>query len=439
MILTVDLGTTRTKAVLWGDDGPVASGSAALSTSHPAPGWAEQDAGQWWPSVVEACAAARRGTSWDGVEAVGFAAARQSVVPVTDDGAPTGPALLWSDRRGGGTVPGKAQWLRAHAPERLALARWLLAPRDLVAWHLTGTVATDPTLASLPAECVLAPPVLPSTAVLGPLLPGPAAELGVPAAVPVVLGAGDRQCEVLGTCATAAHPMVSWGTTANVSFPIASPWERTPLRVTRGALDGWLLEGGLAAAGSLLAWVGGLTGMGVDALAAAAAAVPPGAGGVICLPWLGGARAPWWRTGAAAGFLGLGAGHGPGELARAAMEGVAFELARCIEASGTVPSALALAGGAGLSPWADIVTAVTGVPGIVRASGEAASVGALVVTSCALGRPVDVGACNPVTAVITPPPSIVERYRELRAASDAAVAAVLPLAPPAGPGDEAGA
>jgi xylulokinase len=328
----------------------------------------------------------------------------------------------------------------------MASARWLLSPRDLVAWQMTGTVATDPTLASLPDECALSPPVLPSTAVVGPLLPGPASELGVPASVPVVLGAGDRQCEVLGTCATAEQPMVSWGTTANVSFPVASPAERPPLRVTRGALDGWLLEGGLAAAGSLLAWVGGLTGMGVEALAAAAASSPPGAGGVTCLPWLGGARAPWWRAGASAGFVGLAPSHGPGDLARAAMEAVAFELARCIEASGTAVSALALAGGAArapggaaVAPWVDIVTAVTGVPGVVRASGEAASVGALVVAARGLGRTVDVEACNPVTAVVTPPPGLVERYRELRAVSDAAVAAVLPLSPVACPTDEAGA
>jgi xylulokinase len=459
VILTVDLGTTRTKAVLWGDHGPVGSGSSTLQTAHPVPGWAEQDASDWWPSVVDACAAARGAASLaaggDGVEAVGFAAARQSVVPVAPNGAPIGPALVWSDRRGGGSVVGKAQWLRHHAPERMAAARWLLAPRDLVAWYLTGTVATDPTLASLPPECALGPPVLASTAVLGPLLPGPAAELGLPAAVPVVLGAGDRQCEVLGTCATAEQPMVSWGTTANVSFPLASPpspvasapspvasppspTERPPLRLTRGALDGWLLEGGLAAAGSLLAWLGGLTGMAVDELAAAAASSPPGAGGVTCLPWLGGARAPWWRAGAGAGFLGLGPSHGPGDMARAAMEGVAFDLARCIEASRLVPSALALAGGAGLVPWADIVTGVTGVPGVVRASGDAASVGALAVATQALGRPIDVEAYNPVTAVITPPPAMVERYRELRAVSDAAVAAVLPLAPSAGPTDEGG-
>ena len=46
------------------------------------------------------------------------------------------------------------------------------------------------------------------------------AALGVPEGLPVVIGAGDRPCEVLGTGALDTLPMVSWGTTANVSVPV---------------------------------------------------------------------------------------------------------------------------------------------------------------------------------------------------------------------------
>ena len=42
----------------------------------------------------------------------------------------------------------KLAWLRAHQAERLAASAWVLAPRDLVVWWLTGVVATDPTMAS---------------------------------------------------------------------------------------------------------------------------------------------------------------------------------------------------------------------------------------------------------------------------------------------------
>ena len=89
LILTLDLGTTVTKAVLWGDGGLVASGRAALRTDYGAGGRAEQDPDTWWPSVVAACAAccadlagapgASGPSGAVAVDAIGFAAARQTL------------------------------------------------------------------------------------------------------------------------------------------------------------------------------------------------------------------------------------------------------------------------------------------------------------------------------------------------------------------------
>jgi glycerol kinase len=98
-----------------------------------------------------------------------------------------------------------------------------------------------------------------------------------------------------------------------------------------GANEGWLLEGGLSAAGSFLAWLGRLLDRPVDELAARAAKSPPGARGVIAVPWLDGARAPWWRDDARAGFVGLGAAHGMDDLSRAVIESVAWDVLRCME------------------------------------------------------------------------------------------------------------
>ncbi len=122
-----------------------------------------------------------------------------------------------------------------------------------MAWRLTGEVATDHTLASATGLFELAggalvpglvddvadrlPPALPSDTVLGGLLDGPGTELGLRAGIPVVIGAGDRACEVLGTALAEAWPMVSWGTTANVSVPVldSAPlrtWAALPTPVT---------------------------------------------------------------------------------------------------------------------------------------------------------------------------------------------------------------
>ena len=127
--------------------------------------------------------------------------------------------------------------------------------------------------------------------------------------------------------------MVSWGTTTNVSVPVDTVPVPPPasISISRGALGGHLLEAGLSASGAAIGWLCNLTGRDLHGLTDAAAASPSGARGVVALPWLHGARAPWWRPGARAAFLGLTGAHGPGDLARAFYEAVAFDVARSLE------------------------------------------------------------------------------------------------------------
>ena len=466
MILTVDFGTSVTKVAIWEPDGLVALGRAALLTGRPHVGWAEQDPGAWWTSMVVACAEARAQapSAFGAVEAIGCSAARQTFVPVTSSGESLGAGLLWSDRRaaghaealatklGGdatvreltgvtldsGSVPAKVAWLAEHDSARLLASDWLLSPRDLVVWRLTGQLATDPTLASRtgfydlegrlveelagPALNRL-PPVVPSDAAVGGLRAIPAAELGLAPGIPVIIGAGDRACEVLGSGASGDRPMVSWGTTANVSVPLAERPRPLPAGavLTRGAQRGWLLEAGLSAAGSFLDWLARVTAIDAEALTGLAASSPIGARGVVAVPWLDGARAPWWRDDARAAFVGLGSAHGTADLARAVVESVAWEVDRCLrlltgEADGR-PGALGMTlGGVGSSIplWVNILTAVTGVPAEHRRSGEAASAGAALVTAGALGQEVDLDTMDPLLPPVEPPRDEVERYRSLR-------------------------
>ena len=485
MILTLDLGTSTTKAVVWDGDGPRAEGRASVVTTFPAGDRAEQDPAGWWPSVVGACAQARQAApaAFAAVAAVGFAAARQTFVGVTAAGEPLGPALVWSDRRAvaeagvlaeavggvdawrartgavldGGAVAAKAAWLARHERHRWASARWLLTPRDFVVSLMTGAVVTDVTMVSAsglvdpfgePVVELMAgvgdrlPPVVGPDTVVGTVATAAAAELGLHGGEPVVIGAGDRACEVLGTAATAGQPMVSWGTTANVSLPVGD----FPGPVPRGlaasrAVDGWLLEGGLSGAGSLLGWLSALTGSGAEALMAKAAAAPVGAGGALVLPWFGGARAPWWRDGARGGFVGLSFDHDAGHLARAVVEAVAWEVLRCLRAAGAVPpdgpvpaTSLWLTGAhAHAAPWPDVVAAVTGLPARRRRSGQAGSAGAALLTARATGADYDLERLDPVVATVTPNPSDVARYAYLRTEAEAAAAAVIGLAFPGAP------
>jgi len=480
VILTVDVGTSVTKVALWDQTGMVALDGAPLATRHPAPGRSEQDPTQWWSSVAGACARLREQVpgGLGSVEAVGCTGARQTFALVDADGGTLGPAIVWSDRRASaeaerlaaipgaehgarsgigadaGSVAAKIAWLVAHEPGRVEASAWILAPRDVIAWRLTGTVATDATMASRTglydpegrvAEDLAGvassrlPAVVPSDRVTGHLLAEAATALGLVAGLPVVIGAGDRPCEVLGTGATESVPMVSWGTTANVSLPVGSHPEAPPpgLVVSRAARGGWLLEGGLSAAGSLLAWLGGLTGRPPSELAALALQSPPGARGVVATPWLEGARAPWWQPGAAAAFCGLTSAHGPADLARAAFESVAWEVRRCLLAlgarqpTGPAMTGLALGGsGAAVPVWLEVLGGITGLGAGGRRSGQAASAGAALLAAAAVGLDYELDQIDPVAARSEPDPAAVHRYAELAEQAEQVAAAVVGLAPP---------
>lgn len=161
-----------------------------------------------------------------------------------------------------------------------------------------------------------------------------------------MLGAGDRACEVLGVGATPHEPMVSWGTTANISIPHAGPIDALPAvaTISHGARGGYLVVCGLSASGAAIARLARLTGREHDELLDAAALDAAGSEGVFALPWLHGARAPWFRPDAHAAFFGFDAGHGAPEMARAIVEAVALDAARSVELIAPAATALSLAG-----------------------------------------------------------------------------------------------
>jgi sugar (pentulose or hexulose) kinase len=477
MILTIDFGTTVTKVGVWSENGLVTLARSELTTSHPHVGWAEQDPLRWWTTLVIACAEARAQApaEFGRIDVVACSGARQTFVPLTSKGEPIGKGILWSDHRaaaaarglaehmGGddinrartgipldaGAVAAKLAWLAEHEPGRLETADLILSPRDFVVFRMTDQLVTDATFASRsglydfdgnavrelagPALGKL-PSVVPSDTVVGQIKPVPGAELGLRPGIPVVIGAGDRQCEVLGSGASEDHPMVSWGTTGNVSVPVQERPVPSPAGavVTRAADGGWLLEGGLSAAGSFLAWLGRLLNRTPDELARLAGESPPGSRGVVAVPWLDGARAPWWRDDAGAGFLHLGAAHDPSDLARAVVESVAWDVVRVMEVvtvgrlGGSTAEGVTLGGaGSGLPVWVDVLTGVLGIPATRHRSGEAASAGAALLAGRALGMGLTLDSLDPVQAVIEPDPTAVEVYRELRPQVDHVASAVI--------------
>jgi sugar (pentulose or hexulose) kinase len=181
-----------------------------------------------------------------------------------------------------------------------------------------------------------------------------------------------------------------------------------------------------------MGWLGRLLNRSPDELAKLAGESPPGSRGVMAVPWLDGARAPWWRDDARAGFMGLGAAHGPSDLARAVMESVAWDVLRMMEVvtvgrlGGAPAEGVTLGGaGSGLPVWVGVLTSVLGVPAIRHRSGEAASAGAALVAGRALGMGLQLDQLDPVEDVIEPDREAVEVYRRQRPQVDHVANAVL--------------
>ena len=459
-VLTFDFGTGATKVGLWSGSTLVALTRAPVETQHPAPGFAEQDPEAWWRTAVDAAAAACAAApdAYARVRIVAASTARETFACVDAQLRPLGPGILWSDTRArdqvaalgdptefrartgvqatAGSCAAKIAWLRVHDPQRFREAAWLLGPRDLVFARLTGRVDTDPSVASrtgvydLEGAYLGDEPLadrLPSvTSSLDPRPIGHPELLGLPADAVAVLGAGDRACEALGVGAAPDVPMLSFGTTANASVPHAGPPSALPpvAQVSRAVGDGYLVEAGLSVAGAALDWLAALTGRSRDELLARAADVAPGADGLLAFPWLQGARAPWWHPEARAVFAGLTSAHGPAELARAVLEGIALDAARSVELVAPTARALVLAGAGARDPtWARIVAALTERDVVRRRLDDAASAGARLVARD--DDAVTADSVNPVTAVDPPEPTLVDAYRRVRAASDALAARLL--------------
>ena len=307
----------------------------------------------------------------------------------------------------------------------------MLSPRDFVLARLTGRVATDPTLASRTGAYDLLgafvgdsalgdrlPPIVPS---LEPEELANGEKLGLPAQTVAILGAGDRACEVVGIGATAAAPMVSWGTTANVSIPHPGPVAVLPPhgQISRAALEGFVIEAGLSIAGAALDWLVALTGWPKAKLVTAAGDVVPGAEGLFAFPWLYGARAPWWRSDVRGAFVGLTHRHGPAELTRSVIEGVAIDVARCLDLLCPEAHALSLAGRGATEPlWRTVIAGVTGLPVLRHRLDETASVGARLLIGIASGESFTVDDLNPLLAREEPATDLPRDYAAVKEESD---------------------
>lgn len=362
------------------------------------------------------------------IAAIGISALSPAVVPLDAAGRSLRPAILYSDTRAGaeitwmtdrlglGTDTGlraqdagpKILWFREHEPERWRRTRRLTSAHGYVVAKLTGRYTIDVGTArqyrpffdaagrtwdtatcdlfELPID--LLPDIVEATDVVGGVTAAAAAETGLAEGTPVIGGITDFMAEAVSTGAAAeGDVIVSYGTTLCLVGFSQEPIAHCPGLWSGPHLFGDLADlyagrftvgGGMATSAALTRWFRDHFGqgerraeqeLGVSAygvLGLEAESVPPGAEGLIVLPYFSGERSPIHDPLARGAVFGLTLAHGRGHVYRALLEGVAYGLQHHIqlmrETGMPLRRIVATGGGARSQLWTQIVSDVTGLP-----------------------------------------------------------------------------
>ncbi len=437
MILAIDQGTTGTTCLLFDAEGRIAGRAYSEFEQHfPRPGRVEHDANGIWEVTrrVAAEAIAAAGIEGAALDAIGITNQRETIVawdPAT--GEPVHRALVWQDRR----TAERCDELRAAGHEALVRERtgltidpyfsatkieWLLRHAEgaeravfgtIDSWllfKLTGRHVTDYSNASrtmlfdirrlgwdaelcglLGIDPARLPEPLPSAHVYGTT-----GEFG--GEVPVAGIAGDQQAALFGQACH--HPGMAKNTYGTGSFVLLNTGAEPP-RPADGLLGtiAWgiedevtyALEASIFVTGAAVQWL--RDGLGIIEEAGeteALAASLDSNDGVYFVPALTGLGSPHWDPYARGTIVGLTRGSGRAHLARAALEGIAYETVDAVRAqeaaSGERLEILKADGGAVVNRWLMQFQAdVLGAPVVVPEIPETTALGAAYLAGIATG------------------------------------------------------
>jgi gluconokinase len=472
VVLGVDVGTTSAKAVAFDAGGrDLGNGEAAYPLLEPEPGQAVEDPGAIIAGMLAAIRAAAAGARKRDarIAALSLSSAMHSLVALDSDGRALTPLVTWADMRAAEqaerlraehpelhdrtgaplhpqTPLTKLVWFAEREPATFAAARRWGGIKELALARLTGAWAVDHSVASGtglmnlerldwdPEALALAgidrdrlAPLVPATERLS-LAADAAADVGLDAGLPVIVGAGDGPLANLGV--GAVRPGVaacSIGTSAALRLMVARPAIDPQRRAFCYALapGRWVVGGAINNGGVVLRWAGEALApdLGEHAeteLLALAGEVPPGSDRLIMLPYLLSERAPHWSALARGAYVGLTRHHRRGHLVRAALEGVCQQLALVLaamrDAGNEVDEIRATGGFARSALWRQMLADVLGMAVGYPAGHEGSAFGAALLGMEALGivDSIDLaGALVGIDELVEPDPAATAIYAEL--------------------------
>jgi glycerol kinase len=389
LILSIDQGTTSSRALLVNERAEVVSvAQRAIEMRYPSPGWVNQDASNIWETTRDMCRQAieQAGVTAAQISAIGITNQRETVV-VWDRATlePLAPVIVWQSRQSvpqvnaiiergmadrytelTGLVPDayfsatKLQWLFEHHPELRTRAEagelcagtidsWLVAKLTNGAAHITDMSNASRTmlfdiaacdwsgelLADLGIPRSILPRVVPNTGQLAETAPD---IFGAP--IPIMGMAGDQQSALFGqACYKPGRAKNTYGTGSFLLMQTGANLARSRHRLLStvawqiGDEVSYALEGSIFVTGAAIGWLRDGLGM-IDRASdiEALAATVPDSGGVTFVPALTGLGAPHWDPDARGTILGLTRGTSKAHIARAALEGVCFQVKDVVDA-----------------------------------------------------------------------------------------------------------
>jgi len=444
-LLGIDVGTTHCKAALFGLDGSLLRlASRATPVERTPAGYASIDPQALWQAVAGAIREVAGSGLPGPLVAIGITSMAETGLLIDRaTRAVRTPLIPWFDPAATSQVDrlratgdpqerfcragirpnfkcslAKILWLRERDPQVTAGAVWLSAA-DYVAFRLADALGTDYSLAgrtlafhldrrtwdadwlaTFGLEPSLFPEPKPSGNPLGGLLPGVARFLGLPAGTPVAIAGHDHVCAafaagILGP----GQAFDSMGTAEALmgAFPSRLLGEADyqsglvfGCHLVPG-LNYWM--GGLSASGGSVEWLRDILGdtplsyADLDDLLAQAS---PGPTGILYFPYLAGSGSPHADVRLRGAFVGLDAAHGRVELAKAVLEGTAYEMEfirrRAEQVFGTHIDRMAVTGGGARNQaWMQIKADVTGCRLEVPAMPEATLLGAALIAGIGVG------------------------------------------------------
>jgi xylulokinase len=452
-ILAHDVGTTGNKATLYDEVGTlVKSAFVPYPTTFPQVGWAEQDPEDWWQSLCLSTKRLLYESRIVAEEVAGvvFSGQMMGMVAVDSKCQPIRNAIIWADQRSSAQVErvarridprlvytltghrlspsysaAKILWLKEAEPLAYGQTYKFLQAKDFLAARLTGIFATDHSDASgtnlydlehrmWSEELIEAfgiqfdklPTIYRSTDVVGEVQPSVAEETGLRAGTPVVIGGGDGSCAATGAGvirAGSAYNYIGSSSWIGVATPkpILDPEMRT---FTWAHLVPGLFTptGTMQAAGNSYQWARDQLAQSekvvakrlklstYDLMNQEVLQTPPGAHGLLFLPYLLGERSPRWNPHARGAFVGLTIRHRHADMLRAVLEGITYNLRVILEAlsqqGASIQALRVIGGGARSAVWNGIMADIFGVP-VLRLAllEEATSMGAAVAGGIGVG------------------------------------------------------